>query len=166
MAGCSPFLKACKESGNHTQIGGHHVCVKEGNSISQRYGCPGCFSLVLIITVPSVWRFLSYFTLFLIRTVVMLIYDLLVPCLLFLATEGGIWLRLTKRDPCLLGYPIFLGMAMHSGEGVDRIKPTRLLPRTLMLQLVGKTIKFLRDKCRTNNSLEFISRVTWKTHVE
>ena len=26
-----------------------------------------------------------------------------------------------------------------------------------MLQLVGKTIKFLRDKCRTNNSLEFIS---------
>ena len=60
---------------------------------------------------------------------------------------------------------------MHSGEGVDRIKPMRLLPRTLMLQLVGKTFMFLREKCRTKDSLEFffpgsLERHTWSTERE
>lgn len=42
------------------------------------------FSLVLIITVPSCLEISFLFHVILVRTVVMLIYDLLVPCLLFL----------------------------------------------------------------------------------
>lgn len=166
MAGCSPFLKACKESGTHTRIDGHHVFVWKRETllakdtvaldVFSRFDNNSAFCLEI--------SFL--FHVILVRTVVMLIYDLLVPCLLFLATEGGMWLRLTKRGPCLLGYPIFLGMVMRSGEGIDRIKPTRLLPRTLCYNLWARCSYFWENKCRTNNSLEFISWATWETHME